>query len=196
MHPDLSDADLMQAVRAGDEAAFRILVERHQVLVFGTIVKMIGDRFEAEDLAQTAFLRVFQAAKSYEPSAQFKTWLMTIVRNLVINEYRRRSRKATESLDITTDSSSAIGPREIPDSGEATPSQALVRQELAEIIDAAILALPEQQRAAIILSRYQEMSYEEISKVLKVSTSATKSLLFRARDTLKERLRPYLGERP
>jgi RNA polymerase sigma-70 factor (ECF subfamily) len=119
---------------------------------------------------------------------------MTIARNLVLNEYRRRSRKSTESLDAPADSSSAGGAREIPDTNANTPSQALARQELGEIINAAILALPEQQRAAIILSRYQEMSYEEISKVLKVSIPATKSLLFRARDTLKERLKPYLKD--
>jgi RNA polymerase sigma-70 factor (ECF subfamily) len=188
MTEEIPDHILMSAIAQGDEASLRLLIERHQRAVYGTICKMINDPSEAEDLAQRVFLRVYQSAPRYRPEAQFNTWLMTIVRNLVLNEYRRRQRKPWESLFNTEDDS----PREFSDPVQRTPDEHLAGTELAEAIDAALQELPEKQRLAMILSRYHDMPYEEIAKTLKTSLSSTKSLIFRARETLKVSLKKYL----
>jgi RNA polymerase sigma-70 factor (ECF subfamily) len=186
-----SDPELMVAIAAGDEHALRQLIRRHQNLVYGTIVKMLGDPVEAEDLAQEVFLRVYRAAPRYQPTAQFKTWLFTILRNLVFNEHRRRGRARLESLE--GDSNDEDGrKRELPDTGQADAAQLLLKQEMMEAVDRAILALPEQQRLAVIMRRYDEFSYEEIAVILKVSVPSLKSLLFRARETLRDKLKQYL----
>lgn len=192
-HPD--DIALMRLIADGDEEAFRLLVERHQHLVCGTITKMLGDPIEAEDLAQQVFLRVYRAARTYQPSAQFKTWLFTIVRNLVLNEYRRRTRAWFQPLPGGgDDDESGYGAPELADKSVKTPAQHSLDAEMMRAIDQAILALPEQQRLAVILRRYDEFSYEEIAAVLKTTVPSTKSLLFRARESLRESLQRYLGE--
>ncbi len=188
MTEEIPDHHLMSSIAQGDERALRLLIERHSKAVYGTIFKMIGDATEAEDLSQRVFIRVYQSASRYRPEAQFTTWLMTITRNLVLNEYRRRQRKPWDSIF----SSEEEEPREFADSHQRTPDQNLQELELREAIDKALLALPEKQRLAMILSRYQEMSYEEISKTLKISLASTKSHLFRARETLKGSLSKYL----
>jgi RNA polymerase sigma-70 factor, ECF subfamily len=182
------DHQLMAQIAQGDEIALRHLIDRHQRAVYGTIYKMIGDASESEDLAQRVFLRVYQSAPRYRPDAKFTTWLMTIVRNIVLNEYRRRQRKPWESLfDPETNE-----PREFTDPIQPRPDQALHHSETAQLIDKELQKLPENQRLAIILSRYHEMPYEEISKTLKISLASTKTLLFRARETLKVALQKYL----
>lgn len=191
-HPD--DVALMRLIAEGDEEAFRLLVERYQHLVCGTITKMLGDPIEAEDLAQQVFLRVYKAAKSYQPSAQFKTWLFTIVRNLVLNEYRRRTRAWLQPLPSPEEDESSSYGAELPDKAAKSPDQQALEKEMMRAIDRAILALPEQQRLAVILRRYDEFSYEEIATVLKTTVPSTKSLLFRARESLREALQRYLGE--
>lgn len=192
--PRPDDVALMRLIADGDEEAFRLLVERHQHLVCGTITKMLGDPIEAEDLAQQVFLRVYKAAKSYQPSAQFKTWLFTIVRNLVLNEYRRRTRAWLQPLPSQDDDESSSYGAELPDKAAKSPDQQTLEKEMMRAIDRAILALPEQQRLAVILRRYDEFSYEEIAAVLKTTVPSTKSLLFRARESLREALQRYLGE--
>ena len=192
--PQPDDVALMRLIADDDEEAFRLLVERHQHLVCGTITKMLGDPIEAEDLAQQVFLRVYKAAKSYQPSAQFKTWLFTIVRNLVLNEYRRRTRAWLQPLPNQDDDESSSYGAELPDKAAKSPDQQALEKEMMRAIDRAILALPEQQRLAVILRRYDEFSYEEIAAVLKTTVPSTKSLLFRARESLREALQRYLGE--
>jgi RNA polymerase sigma-70 factor (ECF subfamily) len=179
---------LMLQTKAGDVDAFQKLVEKHQAAVIGTVAKMMGNANDAEDLAQQVFVRVWKSAHRYEPKAKFTTWLFTITRNLVFNESRRRYRKSEVSMEaheeafhVTTQDTSAV-----------RPDEATLQQELVEAIDDAIQKLPEKQRLAVILRRYEDMPYEEIGKVLKLSLPAVKSLLFRARADLRKHLQSYL----
>lgn len=179
----------MLRVKEGDLIAFQELVEAHQFRVVSAVVRMIGDDREAEDIAQQVFVRVWNSAARYERSARFTTWLFTITRNLVLNEVRRRKRHPAVSLEPQDDETPAVQP---VDHATVTPDNALLDREMQEAIDAAIQALPEQQRMAIVLRRYEEMPYEDIGEVLGLSVPAVKSLLFRARNELKERLKRYL----
>jgi RNA polymerase sigma-70 factor (ECF subfamily) len=188
--PELpDDIALMLRVRDGDEEAFEQLVEIHQSRVFGTVVKMLGSDADADDIAQQVFVRVWQSASRYSPQAKFTTWLLTITRNLVFNEMRRRHRSRLVPLE--TDDSEA--PREHPDHSVRTPAEKASEAELQDAIAAAIAALPEAQRMAVVLRRYEDLSYEEIAEVLETTVPSVKSLLFRARTELKERLSGYLG---
>jgi RNA polymerase sigma-70 factor (ECF subfamily) len=192
---DAHDKALMVLIAHGEETALRELIEKHQGAVYGTIAKMLGDPIEAQDLAQQVFVRVYRAAGSYRATAQFKTWMFTIVRNLVFNEHRRRSRATLISLhppENETGHSTGSSGMDLPDLANKTPGEAVLQAEMLRKIDEAILALPEQQRLAIVLRRYDEFSYEQIAEILKTSVPATKSLLFRARETLREALQDYL----
>jgi RNA polymerase sigma-70 factor (ECF subfamily) len=173
------DFALMERIGADDHGAFRILVERHQNAVIGTVAKMLGSPNDAEDIAQQVFLRIWRHASKYRPDAKFTTYLFTITRNLVFNETRRRGRKKEVSADEREENSHQ-------------PDAELLHAELQAAVDAAIAALPESQRMAVVLRRYEQLSYEEIAAVLELSVSAVKSLLFRARSSLKESLAGYL----
>ena len=177
----------MGLASAGDTGAFEQLVERHQRLVVGTVTRMLGNNSEAEDIAQQVFVRVWKNAKRYVPRAKFTTWLLKITRNLVFNELRRRSRHAQVPLQTESEEE-----RPIRDEHAVAPDASLLERELQEAIEAAIARLPETQRMAVILRRYEELSYEEIAETLDQSVSAVKSLLFRARTELRERLKDYL----
>jgi RNA polymerase sigma-70 factor (ECF subfamily) len=196
--PDIPDADnvrdlaLMARVKAGDMDAFRELVEAHQQRVVGTCAKMLGDERDAEDLAQTVFVRVWKNAARYEPTAKFTTWLFTITRNLVFNETRRRKRHPTQSLDAAADPDDR--PQQFADPGVKSPDRTLLDGEMQAAIQRAIEELPEAQRLAVIMRRYDETPYEDIAEVLDLSMAAVKSLLFRARTDLREKLRKYLEE--
>lgn len=183
------DVALMLRVREGDMAAFEQLVEIHQHAVVGTVAKMLGNPTEAEDITQQVFLRIWKSASRYQPQARFTTWLFTITRNLVFNESRRRRRKPTVSVEERE----AAGLPPAEDLQAVKPDDELLQSELEEAIDAAIEALPEKQRLAVILRRYEEMPYEEIAVILEMSVPAVKSLLFRARSQLREALQKYLG---
>ncbi|MGC1482039.1 MAG: sigma-70 family RNA polymerase sigma factor [Chthoniobacterales bacterium] len=185
---DEADFALMVRVKAGDAGAFRELVERHQNRVVGTVAKMLGNDRDAEDVAQQVFVRVWKSAGRYEPRAKFTTWLMTITRNLVFNEVRRRDRARMISMDEEAKSSG----REMADARMRTASQEALNDELREAVDAAIRALPEAQRMAVVLRRYEGMPYDEIAKVLETTVPAVKSLLFRARADLKVALAEFL----
>jgi RNA polymerase sigma-70 factor (ECF subfamily) len=189
---DGSDLDfsLMARIGEGDHVAFRHLVERHQNAVIGTVAKMLGNPSEAEDIAQQVFLRVWRNAKRYRPDAKFTTYLFTITRNLVFNETRRKSRKKEVSSDEREEHSHHL----IEANPDRQPDAELLQAELQQAVDAAIAALPEAQRMAVVLRRYEQLSYEEIAAVLELSVSAVKSLLFRARTTLRESLSGYLAE--
>lgn len=184
------DHMLMQRVAMGDHDAFRQLIERHQNMVVGTVAKMLGNASEAEDISQQVFLRIWKSAKRYKPTAKFTTYLFTITRNLVFNEVRRRKRRKEVSSDEREDNSHL----EISDSEQYRPDHEMQRQELTHVVDKAIAALPEQQRMAVVLRRYEQMPYEEIAEVLGITISAVKSQLFRARTTLRESLGSYLAE--
>jgi RNA polymerase sigma-70 factor (ECF subfamily) len=182
------DHALMARVAQGDQRAFRQLVERHQDAVVGTVTKMLGNTSDSEDLAQMVFIRVWKHAARYKPDNKFTTYLYTIVRNLVFNETRRRSRKRTVSTDQREDDHHLQHPAD-----ESTrPDATLLDAELRAAIDAAISSLPDNQRLAVVLRRYENLPYEEIATVLKTSVPSVKSLLFRARTTLRENLAIYL----
>jgi RNA polymerase sigma-70 factor (ECF subfamily) len=187
---DETDIDhaLMVRVAEGDHRAFRQLVERHQDAVVGTVTKMLGSSGDSEDIAQIVFMRVWKHARHYKPDNKFTTYLYTIVRNLVYNESRRRSRKRTVSTDQREDEQHL----QHPDDESARPDATLLDSELRAAIDAAIASLPENQRLAVILRRYDNLPYEEIAEVLKTSVPSVKSLLFRARTTLRETLSKYM----
>lgn len=182
------DFQLMARIGAGDHRAFRELVERHQNAVIGTVAKMLGNASEAEDIAQQVFLRVWRHAKRYRPEAKFTTYLFTITRNLVFNETRRKGRKKEVSSDEREENSGFT----IADRQEYRPDEELLQGELQNAVDAAIAGLPETQRLAVVLRQYEQLSYEEIAAVLGLSVSAVKSLLFRARTTLRDSLAGYL----
>ncbi len=182
------DIHLMERIGRGDHRAFRDLVERHQDAVVGTVAKMLGNHAEAEDISQQVFLRVWRHAKRYRPEAKFTTYLFTITRNLVFNETRRRKRRNEVSADEREENSHSL----IPDTPDRQPDAEMLQEELRQAVDKAIAALPEQQRMAVVLRRYEQMPYEEIAQVLELSVSAVKSLLFRARTTLREALAGYL----
>jgi RNA polymerase sigma-70 factor (ECF subfamily) len=186
---DAEDIRLMGLASAGDMAAFEQLVERHQRMVVGTVGRMLGTNSDAEDIAQQVFVRVWKNVKRYEPRAKFTTWLLKITRNLVFNELRRRSRHPAVPLQSETDEEE----RPLKDEQAVAPDAALLDHELGEAVDAAIAELPETQRMAVILRRYEELSYEEIAEALDQSVSAVKSLLFRARTELRESLKRYLS---
>jgi RNA polymerase sigma-70 factor (ECF subfamily) len=184
------DHALMERIGNGDHGAFRLLVERHQNAVIGTVAKMLGNPSEAEDISQQVFLRIWRNAKRYRPEAKFTTYLFTITRNLVFNETRRRGRKKEVSSDEREENSNLL----IEASPDRQPDSELLQAELQRAVDDAIASLPETQRMAVVLRRYEQLSYEEIAGVLNLSVSAVKSLLFRARTSLREALSGYLEE--
>jgi RNA polymerase sigma-70 factor (ECF subfamily) len=184
------DFALMARIGEGDHAAFRTLVERHQNLVIGMVAKMLGNASDAEDIAQQVFLRIWKNARRYRPDAKFTTYLFTITRNLVFNETRRRGRKKEISLNEREEDSAF----QTQDSPTRQPDKALLESELILAVDQAIASLPEKQRLAVVLRRYNQLPYEQIAEVLELSVPAVKSLLFRARTTLRESLSGYLND--
>lgn len=189
---DSEDVRLMQLVSTGDMVAFEQLVERHQALVAGTVARMLGNNSDVEDVAQQVFVRVWKSAKRYQPRAKFTTWLLKITRNLVFNELRRRKRHALNPLQ----SEEGGEEMQLKDERVQTPDAALLEAELQGAIESAIGQLPDSQRMAVILRRYEELSYDQIADVLDQSVPAVKSLLFRARTELRERLKVYLRADP
>jgi RNA polymerase sigma-70 factor (ECF subfamily) len=186
---DAEDVRLMQLVAGGDTAAFEQLIERHQTLVAGTVARMLGSNSDVEDIAQQVFIRVWKSAGRYVARAKFTTWLLKITRNLVFNEMRRGKRHPHLPVQIDPEA------EEMPlkDEATATPDATLLQVELQAEIEKAIMLLPDTQRMALVLRRYEELSYEEIADVLDLSVPAVKSLLFRARTELRERLSQYLN---
>src|SRR5438093_7124237 len=185
---DADDLRLMQLVGRGDTGAFEQLIERHQALVAGTAARMLGSNSDVEDIAQQVFIRVWKSARRYVPRAKFTTWLLKITRNLVFNELRRARRRAQVPLQ------SEPGAEEIPlkDETNPAPDASLLEDELQRAIEEAIMQLPESQRMALVLRRYEQLSYEQIADVLDLSVPAVKSVLFRARSELRSKLSKYL----
>lgn len=192
--PDRSDPDaaLMLRVQRGDRDAFTELVRKYQQPIFNFILRTLRDETEAEDLAQATFVQVWKSARRYQANAKFSTWIYTIARNLCLNEIRRRTRHPAESLDGSAHpGEEAIAPQ-IEDRAAPQPPGALLHGELEAKLAEALADLPENQRTAILLCQRDELSYEAIAGVLGCSLGATKSLIFRGRETLKLRLKAYL----
>jgi RNA polymerase sigma-70 factor (ECF subfamily) len=186
------DAALMLRVKEGDSAAFTELVDKYKQPVMNLVARMLRDQTEAEDVAQNVFVQVYRSAHRYEMTAKFSTWLFTIARNLCLNEIRRRARHPTESMDASHPDSGEQPLHQFEDTRSFGPPENLLQSELEEKTAEAIAQLPENQRLALLLCRQQDLSYEDIAKVLNCSVSATKSLIFRGRETLKARLKPYV----
>jgi RNA polymerase sigma-70 factor (ECF subfamily) len=192
--PDQADPDavLMLRVKRGDRAAFAGLVEKYQQPLFNFVFRTLRDETETEDVAQNTFLQVWKSRARYQRTAKFSTWLFTIARNLCLNEIRRRSRHPAESLEETHAEHDDHPSRQYEDKKIFLPTETALHGELAQKIEEALAELPENQRTAILLCRQDELSYEEIAEVLDCSLSATKSLIHRGREILKEKLKPYL----
>lgn len=192
--PDDPDAQLMLAFRGGDEGAFAALVHRWQDRVVSLANRYLRSTADAEDLAQEVFLRVHRARETYEPTARFSTWIYRITVNTSLNSLRgRRVRRAIGGA--FPDDAAAADP---PDPDERPPEAAAEDEELARVLRAILDELPERQRAAILLNKYEGLSYDDTAKAMDLSVVAVKSLLTRARVAIKARLEPYLerGELP
>jgi RNA polymerase sigma-70 factor (ECF subfamily) len=178
-----SDDTLMQAVAAGDDTAFRILVERWEKRIHAFAWRALGD--EAQDVVQETFLRVFSHADRYVPGGRFQAWLFRITGNLVRNEIRRRKVRRFLSLDFGDESSVVL---ELPDPG-LNPDQSYQEAQRARAVHAAILNLPDRQRVALVLKKYENLKQSEIGEILGISEKAVESLLSRAMATLRKQLR-------
>ena len=179
------DADLMLRVRDGDGASFGVLLDKHRLPVVHFLYRMIQNHAVAEELAQEVFLRVYRSRATYEPSAKFTTWLFRIATHLALNSLRDgKHERLEERLDET---SGDMPVRQVADTRPSVEQSMVYRTRLDEV-RRAVAALPEKQRAAVLMHKYQEMEYTQIAKVLDCSESAVKSLLFRAYETLRARL--------
>ena len=184
----VSDEDLMMACRRGDMSAFELLVRRYQDALVNYIHHIINDYHRAEDLAQETFLRVFKSASRYEPKASFKSWLYTIATNLSKNEIRNRNRRNTCFIADLIEEGETVYDSGFMADTRYQPDILYEKKERQQLIRKALNQLPENQRLALTLVTYQELSYEEIAEVLKCSLGAVKSLIHRARQNMKKLL--------
>ena len=179
------DAELMLRVKEGDGASFGLLLEKHRSPVVHFLYRMVQNQAVAEELAQEVFLRVYRSRSSYEPTAKFTTWLFRIVTHLALNSLRDgKNERLQERLDRD---SAEMPTRQVPDNKPSVEQKMVYQVRLAEVRHA-VAALPEKQRAAVLMHKYEEMEYSQIARVLRCSESAVKSLLFRAYETLRARL--------
>jgi RNA polymerase sigma-70 factor, ECF subfamily len=187
-----TDAEVMLRVKAGDQSAFDYLVQKYRRPLVSFMYRMARNTAAAEDLAQEVFLRVYRSRATYEASAKFTTWLYRIATNLAVNHARdtRHERpEVTVSLDEPDEDTGTT--LDVAD-GTITAEEALVRRERMMAIRSKVEALPERQKLAVLMHKYQQMGYKQIAEVLKLSESATKSLLFRAYETLREQLKEFV----
>ena len=187
----------MLDVKAGDEQSFALLLQRYRTPLVNFLYRMVRGREQAEDLAQEVFLRVYRARKEYVPSAKFTTWLFRIATNLALNSMRdNRYQRMEVSIDAPVTMDAEDGDERTLDVAEKRPNieQHLIEEARRKMIRHAIDKLPEKQRAAVLLHKYQELDYNEIAKILECSESALKSLLFRAYETLRVELAPLVAQ--
>ena len=192
----MTDAEIMLRVKTGDESAFEYLVQKYRRAMIGFMYRMSHNAAAAEDLAQEVFLRVYRAREDYVPSAKFTTWLFRIATNLALNSVRdTRYRKLEVSIDAPVTIDAEGGDEKPLDVPEKHPNieQHLVEDARKKMIRHAIEKLPEKQRAAVLLHKYEELDYAEIAKILNCSESALKSLLFRAYESLRVELAPLVA---
>ena len=179
------DAELMLRVKEGDGASFGVLLDKHRSSVVHFLYRMIQNHAVAEELAQEVFLRVYRSRSTYEPTAKFTTWLFRIATHLALNSLRDgKNERLQEHLD---DDTNDMPVRQVSDRRPSV-EQAMVYEAKLDEVRRAVAALPEKQRAAVLMHKYEEMEYAQIAKVLSCSESAVKSLLFRAYETLRARL--------
>ncbi|MDO8580752.1 MAG: sigma-70 family RNA polymerase sigma factor [Candidatus Omnitrophota bacterium] len=183
------DVKLMLAFQQGDKAAFEALMRKFYPRVLNFIFRMIAQRDTAEDLTQEVFFRVYKSVERYRPQAQISTWVLTIARNLTLNELRRH--QPAVSLDAPLMGEDGDMQRQLTDPRSVGADEELIRQEKVEAIKEAIASLSENQRTAVLLRRYEEFSYEQIAQTMNLSVEAVKSLLSRAKENLKVNLRKY-----
>jgi RNA polymerase sigma-70 factor (ECF subfamily) len=189
---DDPDVRLMLRVRDGDAAAFAELSERYSARVLGFFCRQVRDRSEAEDLTQEVFLRLYRARKSYEPRALFATWVFHITQNVARNALRSRRRRPAVRLDATTSDEGRLRETMLADRGDA-PSRPLERTELADVVREAVATLGCRQRAAVELHQFEDRSYAEVAAELDMTPKAAKSLLYRARNQLRNVLQPFMS---
>ena len=183
----VSSEDLMAKTAEGDELAFEILVRRHQTSVLNLVYRYVGDRTKASDLAQEVFIRVWRAAKSYAPKAKFTTWIYRITANLCLNELKSIKGKKLIQLEAEEEDRQSTNYKTNSDDSQS-PEDLLLAEERSRQVSGALQSLPENQRMALILKRYDNLSYDEIAKIMECSISAVESLLVRAKRNLQEKL--------
>jgi len=188
----LSDLEVMLRVKAGDDAAFDYLVSKFRRPLVGFMYRMSGNQAVAEELAQEVFLRVYRSRQGYRADAKFTTWLYRIAMNLAVNHARdTRRERAGQVVSLEEPDDDGNARIDVADN-RVTAEQGMLQQERVRAIRRHIQALPERQRMAVLMHKYQELDYREIGEVLSLSESATKSLLFRAYGTLRERLKEFV----
>ena len=188
----LSDAEMMLRVKAGDDSAFDYLLQKYRRPMISFMYRMAHNSAAAEDLAQEVFLRVYRSRGNYEPSAKFSTWLYRIATNLGVNYARDTRHERPENIMNLDEADEETG--QTPDLADKAPTveEEIVRRERLAAIREKVEALPERQKMAVLMHKYQQMDYKQIAEVLKLSESATKSLLFRAYETLRTQLREFV----
>jgi RNA polymerase sigma-70 factor (ECF subfamily) len=188
----LSDAEIMIRVRQGDDAGFNYLISKYQRQIVHFMFRMVRNQAVAEELAQEVFLRVYRSRETYRAEARFSTWLYRIATNLGVNHARdTKHERAAQNIYLDAPDPETGS---TPDVADNTPTveQDLVRDERLKAIRERVMELPERQRTAVLMHKYQEMDYKQIGEVLKLSESATKSLLFRAYQSLRESLKDFV----
>jgi RNA polymerase sigma-70 factor (ECF subfamily) len=188
----LSDAQIMLQVKAGDSSAFDYLVQKYRRPMLSFMYRMAHNATTAEDLAQEVFLRVYRSRANYEASAKFTTWLYRIATNLAVNHARdRRHERAENTVSLDEADENTGMTMDVPDAS-LTVEETIVRRERMDAIRQRVQALPERQKLAVLMHKYQQMDYRQIADVLKLSESAVKSLLFRAYETLRVQLQEFV----
>ncbi len=186
-----SDAEVMLAVAAGDDAGFNYLVSKYHRQIIHFLYRMVHNEAVAEELAQEVFLRVYRSREGYRAEAKFSTWLYRIATNLAVNHARdTKNERTAPTLHLDEPDPESGTKPEVADD-DLNVEQTMLREERMAAIRAQVAALPERQRMAVLMHKYQEMDYRQIGDVLKLSESATKSLLFRAYQTLRDRLKEF-----
>jgi RNA polymerase sigma-70 factor (ECF subfamily) len=195
--PPMTDEQLMREFQSGQERAFQELFGRYSKFIINFAYRFLNSREAAEDVAQEVLLRVYKGRDRYNPSRPFRPWIFSIAARLCSNKLRDLKRKPTASLDFKRDEdddrASLIDV--VPEKSSLSPEASLEKRETILVVREALTNLPEAQRTAVLLAKYEEMSYDEIAAVLKTSVPSVKSLLFRGRETLKRLLRPYVQEK-
>ena len=189
---ELTDAEIMLRVGAGDDAAFDHLVAKFRRPVVSFMYRMSHNQAVAEELAQEVFLRVYRSRQTYAAEAKFTTWLYRIATNLAVNHARDTKNERTAPSVSLDEPDQETGSKPDVADKSLTAEQQLLRSERMAAIKQHVMELPERQRMAVLMHKYQEMDYREIAQVLKLSESATKSLLFRAYETLREKLKGFV----
>ncbi len=196
-NPYISDGDvrLMLEFKEGNTASFEALMRKYFPRLLNFIHRYVGNREIAEELTQEVFIKVYQSVAYYEPRSQFKTWIYTIAKNMSLNELRRH-KNLTVSLDEPLESSEDSLPgfaRQIEDERLTRPDQEMIQKDMARVVKEAVHSLPQNQRIAIVLARYDKFSYAEIAKTMSLSVAAVKSLLSRAKENLRDKLKSFDG---